>query len=156
MTKYDQLRNEVRREMHAMKLRIAMLETLPLGRSTSAFAEFDLRSRPPRRKRAPAPRPDDAEVAESIRLWKQYQDVAGKMYGKGSQRSSKSAFAGRYHFPEREFYRAFSLTDQRGLGSAPRKRYNAAIIEATSTLKQALKSHGTHRDSPLSGLKPAV
>jgi hypothetical protein len=138
VTKVDQLRLELR----ALAARVGKLES---GQSA-------------RRKREPAPRPADAaKVRETQRLWQEYQTLAAQVYGLRCARASKSKFADRFHLSEREFRRAFSLADARGLGTAPRARYNSAIREAAGTLREALKqSPGTHRVSPLSGLRPAV
>ena len=133
MTKLDQLRIEVR----GLAARVSKLEA--------------------RKKREPAPRPSDAAVRETRALWQKYQEVAARMYGLRSQSSGKARFAERHHLSEREFRRAFSSTDTRGLSHAARQRYDVAIREAITTLQETLKqSHGTRRDSPLSRLKPAV
>jgi hypothetical protein len=96
-------------------------------------------------------------VMASRRLWEQYQNVAAEIYDRPSERSSKSRFAERHHLSEREFRRAFSLVDKRGLGAVPRARYNAVIREVTETLRRTLKeSPGTRRDSPSMRWKRAV
>jgi hypothetical protein len=98
-----------------------------------------------------------AKVRETQRLWQEYQTVAAEVYEPRSERGSKSRFASRHHLSEREFRRAFSFTDKRGLGTAPRERYNNVIREVTETLRKTLKeSPGTQRKSPLTRLKPAV
>ena len=138
MTKYDQLRLELR----GLAARVTALES---GR---------------RRKREPGPRGQmhvPAKVRETQRLWQEYQTVAAEVYEPRSERGSKSRFAERHHLSEREFRRAFSLTDKRGLGAAPRARYNDVIREVTETLRRTLnESPGTRRDSPSMRLKPAV
>src|SRR6516165_33886 len=117
-----------------------------MAAAETAIAELQA-ARPPK-SRTRAPRPADAEIMETRRLWKDYQVVAWKMYGPRSQSASKARFAERHHFPEREFRRAFSLTDKRGLGNGPRRGYNTAIRKAAETLQETLKqSHGTRRDS---------
>jgi hypothetical protein len=117
VSRLDELRIAVRR----LAARVAVLE--------AAGA--------PKPKPAPS-KPGDAEVMETRRLWDEYHDVAEKVYGRGSQRASKSAFAKRHHFPEREFRRAFSSVDKRGLrpGSALLVRIRDELREATATLKQ--------------------
>lgn len=156
----------IERRMRQMEVRMAskdaMLETI-----LSALREANIM--PPeganigreaassRKTRHRAAKPSDSAVAESICLWSEYHDLAGQMYGRGSHRASKSAFAERHRFAEREFRRAFSYADKRGLGSAPRARYNAEIIASTVTLREALKeSHGKGSESPLFRLKRAV
>jgi hypothetical protein len=116
-----------------------------------------LEARPARRKRAPVQRPDDAEVAETIRRWNEYHGLAEEAYGKASRRASKAGFARRHHIPYREFCRGLSLNEQNPLGPVTRARSEALIIEATATLKNAAKQpRGSRQESPLSRLKPAV
>ena len=139
MTKYDQLRLELR----GLAARVTALES---GR---------------RRKREPGPRRETislpAKVRETQRLWQEYQAVAAEIYEPRSERGSKSRFAERHHLSEREFRRAFSLTDKRGLGAVPRARYNDVIREVTETLRKTLnESPGTRRESPSMRLKRAV
>ena len=147
MTRLDQFKLETRRAFRMMETRIAKLEAGKEG-GRGHKNSSDLKSGPSFKK-------DD--VQETQRLWSEYQTVAAEVYEPRSERGSKSRFAERHHLSEREFRRAFSLTDKRGLGAMPRERYNNVIREVTETLRKTLnESPGTRRESPSMRLKPAV
>jgi hypothetical protein len=143
MTKYDQLRLELR----GLAARVTALESGRSARRKRETISLPALTRPA----------DAAKVRETQRLWSEYQTVAAEVYEPRSERGSKSRFAERHHLSEREFRRAFSLTDKRGLGAVPRARYNDVIREVTETLRKTLnESPGTRRESPTMRLKRAV
>jgi len=134
-----------------------MVSEARIRRLEFRVAKLEADKAPKPQGRGRATKPDDAAVLETRGLWDEFHRVAKQVYGSGSPRLKKAAFAFRHHLPEREFRRAFSLVDRRGLGSAPRARHNAEIVAATNELKRCLKeSHGQTSFSPLSPLKRAV
>jgi hypothetical protein len=148
VTRLDQFKLETRRAFRALEDRIAKLEAGKEG-GRGHKKNLDLNSGSSLREKE--------AVRETQRLWQEYQAVAAEIYEPRSERGSKSRFAERHHLSEREFRRAFSLTDKRGLGAMPRERYNNVIREVTETLRKTLnESPGTRRESPSMRLKPAV
>jgi hypothetical protein len=86
--------------------------------------------------RPPAARPPDAVVLRTRALWAEYLQAAEQVYGVGSPKLGKLSFCRRHRISEREFYRCFSLVDQRGIGPEARSRYDAMIVDATRTLAE--------------------
>jgi hypothetical protein len=148
VNKFDQFKMETRRAFRTLEDRIAKLEAGKEG-GRGHKKNPDLNSGPGLREKE--------AVLASQRLWQEYQAVAAEVYEPRSERGSKSRFAERHHLSEREFRRAFSFTDKRGLGDGPRTRYNAVIREVTETLRKTVnESPGTRRESPTMRLKRAV
>jgi hypothetical protein len=141
---FDRLRMEVR----GLVARVAALEA----------------ARSPRRKRATAPRPDDAAVMEIHKLWARYLELE-MQFGHGRMKLSKLAFAIKWHLNPDEFVRAFSFTDTHGIpqGSVPDQNHRRALAGAMSELEARgenqldgirLNSHGSIRVSQDSGGRP--
>jgi hypothetical protein len=102
-------------------------------------------ARPARRKRVPAPRPDNAIVAAREKLWARYIELEMR-YGHGRVKLTKLAFATRHGLNPDEFVRFFSATDKRGIpeGSVPAVSYYRALNDAISELEA--RAHGGHRN----------
>jgi hypothetical protein len=121
MTKLDQLRNEMRREVSAMKLRIA-----------------DLEARPARRKREPAPRPADADMDERDKWYADYLE-AELMYGGGRVilKRAKAFLAREQRVDIRAVHKFLSRIDKQPIkrDSGQYIRVRDAILAETAKLK---------------------
>ncbi len=99
----------------------------------------------PRRKRAAAPRPDDAVVSERVKLWSKYL-LLEMQFGHGRMRYTYLAFAMRHGVNPTEFGRWLSPTDRRGIpeGSKPDRSHRRELNAAIAELEQRRVTHGQH------------
>ena len=118
-----------------------------------------LEGRRARHKRAAAPKPDDAVVAERNKLWAKYM-MLEMQHGHGRCRLTKLSFATRHGVNPTEFGRWMSPTAKRGVaeGSKPDRSHRRVLNAAISELEARRDTHGYHpqgnvSSSPVSGAR---
>jgi hypothetical protein len=100
-----------------------------------------------KRRRTPAPPPDDAESQEREHIWSQYRLAVFQRSGRWP---TKCGFAGAVGLSEREFRRWLSKGDKRGVpkGASVDRRARAELA--------AKDSPGTRSHAPLFRVRRAV
>ena len=94
------------------------------------------------RKRAAAPKPDDAIIAERERLWAKYV-MLEMQHGHGRMRYTYLAFAMRHGVNPTELGRWLSPIDKRGIpeGSKPDRSHRRALDAAIAELEARRKDN---------------
>ena len=128
----------VQAELRWLKDRVTALEALTARPAPAPVQE------PAKRKRAAAPRPDDAIITKRLSLWSKLV-LLHVQYGRGHLTKLKVCIKYGLGDPS-DLCRFLSADDARGIpeGSIPAVRYYQALREFIVELEARRDSHGSH------------